>query len=604
MNFRRLPLQCIGILFFFLVLISCDRDYHAVGVELFKETSFETKEAKIPVYSHQKKLEYFQSNGLPLAQLGKIQHPVFGNSEASITAQLTIGNNPTFGVLPQEAELAGDELNPAIINENETVTEVFLEIPFFTNQIDTDRDGVLDALDADPNDVESDSDGDGVLDYVESQSNTNPLSDDSDGDGILDDVDLDNSTYDSENKVYQIDSIYGNREAIFNLKVHELTYFISALDPENNFETYKSYYSNTDYFEQGFVGDKIHDDTYKLNFEELRYNFEKDDPETDAVDETELVETRLTPRIRIPLDTRFFQTKVIDQEGKSVLENADNFARHLKGIIIQSDGFSDDLYMLLDINQAVIKMTYSYDSYNVESAADNNIEKASRTTIINLGTKINTLKNSNFDASITQELQNELTGASSERIYLDGSGLYATIKLFNNDNEDTALLEQLRGKQWLINEANLILYVDQSNYSNADSFIADRLFLYNYKDKIPLSDFYIDNSTNPGSKNGDKSIYGGLLEYDENNLPYRYKFKITDHINRVVRKDSTNVELGLVVNSHVVNIANLNAKTSKQENILYPTAAILNPFGIVLHGSESQDNKTNKLELEVFYTEF
>ena len=604
MNFRRLPLQCIGILFFFLVLISCDRDYHAVGVELFKETSFETKEAKIPVYSHQKKLEYFQSNGLPLAQLGKIQHPVFGNSEASITAQLTIGNNPTFGVLPQEAELAGDELNPAIINENETVTEVFLEIPFFINQIDTDRDGVLDALDADPNDVESDSDGDGVLDYVESQSNTNPLSDDSDGDGILDDVDLDNSTYDSENKVYQIDSIYGNREAIFNLKVHELTYFISALDPENNFETYKSYYSNTDYFEQGFVGDKIHDDTYKLNFEELRYNFEKDDPETDAVDETELVETRLTPRIRIPLDTRFFQTKVIDQEGKSVLENADNFARHLKGIIIQSDGFSDDLYMLLDINQAVIKMTYSYDSYNVESTADNNIEKASRTTIINLGTKINTLKNSNFDASITQELQNELTGASSERIYLDGSGLYATIKLFNNDNEDTALLEQLREKQWLINEANLILYVDQSNYSNADSFIADRLFLYNYKDKIPLSDFYIDNSTNPGSKNGDKSIYGGLLEYDENNLPYRYKFKITDHINRVVRKDSTNVELGLVVNSHVVNIANLNAKTSKQENILYPTAAILNPFGIVLHGSESKDNKTNKLELEVLYTEF
>jgi hypothetical protein len=30
----------------------------------------------------------------------------------------------------------------------------------------------------------------------------------------------------------------------------------------------------------------------------------------------------------------------------------------------------------------------------------------------------------------------------------------------------------------------------------------------------------------------------------------------------------------------------------------------LNPFGIVLHGSESKDNEANKLELEVFYTEF
>ena len=182
--------------------------------------------------------------------------------------------------------------------------------------------------------------------------------------------------------------------------------------------------------------------------------------------------------------------------------------------------------------------------------------------------------------------------------------MHATINLFNNNEEDATLLEELREKQWLINEANLIFYVDQSSYSNADSFIADRVFLYNYKDKIPLSDFYIDNSTNPGSKNGDKSIYGGLLEYDDNNLPYRYKFKITDHINRVVRKDSTNVELGLVVNSHAINIANLNAKTSEQENVLYPTAAILNPFGIVLHGSESQNNEVNKLELEVFYTEF
>lgn len=604
MNFSRLPQQFIGIAFFFFTLISCDSDFQSVGVEIFKEMSFETKKTKIPVYTHQKKVDLFQTNGLPLAQLGKIRHPVFGNSEASITAQLTIGNDPTFGVYAQETELAGDDTNPAIINENETVTEVFLEIPFFTNQIDTDRDGVLDALDADPDDVESDSDGDGVLDYIETQSNTNPLSSDSDGDGILDDVDLDNSTYDSQNSVYQIDSIYGNREATFNIKVYELTYFISALDPDNNFETYKSYYSNTDYFEQGFFGDKIHDDTYKLNFDELRFNFEEDVPETEDVDETELVETRLSPRIRIPLDASFFQTKVIDQEGESVLKNADNFARHLKGIIIQTDDFSDDLYMLLDINQAIIRMTYSYDSYNAESTEESKIEKASKTTTINLGTKINTLKNSSFDPAITQELQNDLNGVSSERIYLDGSGLHTTINLFNNSDEETTLLEELREKEWLINEANLIFYVDQSKYSNTDSLIADRVFLYNYKDKMPLSDFYRDNTTNTSSKNGDKSIFGGLLEYDENNLPYRYKFKITDHINRVVRKDSTNVELGLVMNSHVDNISNLNAKTSELKNILYPMASILNPFGIVLHGSESKDNEANKLELEVFYTEF
>ena len=44
---------------------------------------------------------------------------------------------------------------------------------------------------------------------MEFQSGLNPLSSDSDGDGILDHNDNDNSAYDSENSVYDIDSIYG-----------------------------------------------------------------------------------------------------------------------------------------------------------------------------------------------------------------------------------------------------------------------------------------------------------------------------------------------------------------------------------------------------------
>ena len=35
-------------------------------------------------------------------------------------------------------------------DEQETVSEVWLEIPFYTNQIDRDGDGVIDAFDIDP----------------------------------------------------------------------------------------------------------------------------------------------------------------------------------------------------------------------------------------------------------------------------------------------------------------------------------------------------------------------------------------------------------------------------------------------------------------------
>ena len=111
------------------------------------------------------------------------------------------------------------------------MTAVYLDLPFFTNQKDKDNDGVIDSLDADPEDPESNSDGDELTDFIETQAGLNPLSSDSDGDGILDHNDTDNESYESENNVYQIDSIYGNSNASFNLKVYELTYYLNSLDP-------------------------------------------------------------------------------------------------------------------------------------------------------------------------------------------------------------------------------------------------------------------------------------------------------------------------------------------------------------------------------------
>ena len=170
---------------------------------------------------------------------------------------------------------------------------------------------MIDPFDIDPNDPNSDSDGDGVTDIEERSNGTNPLDSDSDGDGISDLTDTDNSSYDSENKVYSVDSIYGNKSTQFNFKVTELTYFFNDLDPDDNFESIKPYYSQRDYYEEGFVGRVLADHPYQLDFNELRYNYKEDDPETESVNETELVETRLTPRIRIPLDNSFFQEKIL-----------------------------------------------------------------------------------------------------------------------------------------------------------------------------------------------------------------------------------------------------------------------------------------------------
>lgn len=592
-----------------LLFFSCDKEYHSTGSKLLLGTALESKSYDAPVYSYQSKVNYFQTDGLPLAQLGKIELPGLGYTEASITAKIVASVNPTFGNYSQDSEDDQDEDNVAVIDEKETVTAVYLEIPFFNNSDDLDGDGVINALDLDPEDRESDTDGDGVTDYDESVSNLNPLSDDSDGDGVLDDIDQDNSTYEFENKVYEIDSIYGNREATFNLKVYELKYFLSQYDPTTDFEKESKYFSNTDFYDTGFFGTTLHDAPYQLNFEELRYNYKNDDPDTEDVDEREKVGARLTPRIRIPLDKAFFQEKILDQEGEAVFSNNDSFSKHFRGLIIKAENFDDDLYMLLDFGNAQIRIEYEYDHVNTNSTADDTsddfIENKIDTFMMRFGLYFNTLKNNNFNSQVDQEIVVSQGNVPSENIYLSGNGLFSTLRLFEQESEGSQLLDKIRDNQWMINEANLVLFVDQDQYNTfEESLLPDRLYLYKYGTGFPLSDFSIDNTVNNTLKNRDKYIYGGILELDDNNRPYRYKFRITDHVNRLIRNDSTNIDLGLVPSNGLNILYSKRAQTVDLKFINYPATAILNPKGVILHGSESQDHPDGGMKLEIFYTEY
>ena len=591
-----------------MVIFSCDKEYHAVGSELLLPTALKSKSFEAPVSSYQSKVNYYQTDGLPLAQLGKIGLEGLGTTEASITAKLAASTNPIFGNYSHDQEEDGDEFIPELIDEKETVTEVYLEIPFFNNTNDRDGDGVIDAFDLDPDDRESDTDGDGISDVNETNNNLNPLSEDSDGDGVLDDVDQDNKTYESENRVYKIDSIFGNRQARFDLKVYELKYYLSNYDPETDFQKQSQFFSNTDYFERGFYGEILHDGSYQLNFEELRFNFKEDDPDTEDVDEQESVETRLTPRIRIPLDKTFFQEKILDQEGEAVLSSDDNFSKHLRGLIIKTENFDDDLYMLLDIRNGRIMIEYEYDELSTNDTTDDTtddiIKKESKTFQIAFGLNFNTIKNINPNTAIDQEILSGQTDKPSRNIYLSGNGLFSTLKLFE-DSQGGQLLKDIKRNNWVINEANLMLYIDQDQYDLPEqSQFPDRLYLYKYDTGAPLTDFSIDNSVNNTVSNRDKVVYGGILEMDDDDKPHHYKFRITDHVNRLIANDSTNVRLGLVPSNGLNFLNPKRAETVGQDFINYPTTAILNPKGVILHGSESENHPEGSLKLQIFYTEY
>jgi hypothetical protein len=133
------------------------------------------------------------------------------------------------------------------------------------------------------------------------------------------------------------------------------------------------------------------------------------------------------------------------------------------------------------------------------------------------------------------------------------------------------------------------------------------LYLYKYDSGAPLLDYITDNSEAPNLVNGNKITFGGFLEYDNNNRPYRYVFDITKHISDIIRNDSPNIDLGLVVTSNINDDTLLKAfeDLSEDSNYKYPRAATLNPLGTILLGSSPTENLSDKkVQLELTYSSY
>ena len=594
----------IFILFIILSELSCTKEYNSIGTEILKSDTFETSLENIPVFASQKRIQPFKSNGLTSYQLGQINDNIFGKTEASFITQLTLSQpNPYFGKWDSESEINGDSNNIKVIEENETVNNVVLEIPFFNNTFDSDGDGVIDLYDVDSNDIYSDSDGDGVSDIVERSNGTDPLNPDTDGDGINDNEDTESINPNNGATVYDVDSLIGNINASFKIKIEELDYYLRDYDPTNNFESSQKYYSD-DHFIKNFSKETLFDDNIEIDTNEVVI-YNEDDPDTNDVDESTTVKERLSPRLKIPLDNAFFQDKILNKEGSIDLSNPDNFNLFFKGLIISSYNFSDDLLMILDYSNSKIKINYDYDVYNdngtADDTSDDSVEKENKDFEILLsGNQLNLFNKDNYSQEILDNVNNS---ENLSKGYLKGGeGFMLELDLFTENNGEN-ILNEIRSKGWLINEANLTVYVDQTTINSYGGLIEPaRLYLYNIEDQTPLIDYFIDNST--GNKESDKKInHDGLLEYQSDKKGLKYKIRISEHIKNIVRNDSISPKLGLVVTSSIENSQNLDLRENYSLSKI-PISSAINPLGTVIYGPNPEsENFDKRLRLEIYYTE-
>ena len=604
-KFKSIPLLVLA-----FITTSCNKDYYSVGIELFDNQFQNIKSEVFPVFSYQEALDKVQTNNLTNVHLGSYNHEFFGKLNSSFISQLDVTSLENFGDFSQDQENEGSLTDIRVINEEEQLTAVYLDLPFFNNTNDSDNDGVIDLYDVDPNNSSSDSDNDGLSDIIETQAGTNPLSPDTDNDGILDpdDTEIDPGVYNVDSQVYEIDSIFGNRNAEFDLKVFELTYYLSSLDPSNNFETFKEYYSDDDFYKKGYYGKSFFDERVKLNYEEIPVLYTEDDPSTEDVNEVGSVKSYETPRIRVELDKDYFQRAIINKEGSDELINQNNFNNFFKGLIIKADNYSDDIYMLLDILNSRLVLEYNYNFYNTngtDDVTDDIIERKKKSNTIPLGgVTINLYDYNNFDQSIIDEIDSSTNNNPSEKIYLNGSKLISKLRLFSNNNATSTELEIFKTKNVLINEANIILYLDDVIHNSNFEFLPKRLYLYSFDSGAPIEDYNKDFTVDYQNPiNSNKYLYGGFLQYDSNNNPVSYKFNITNHVSNIIRYDSLNIDLGLTLTTDIEN-GFLRSAYKNGAKLNIPDASVSLPFPIALFGSNTNSDLAKKLKLEVLYTEY
>ena len=524
--------------------IACDKDFATVGSDIIGENNFEsesTKEYSVVAYTNP--LEAVQTNNLTRNFLGAYNDPLYGLTTASFVSQLAMSAyDPDFG-------------------DGIKMDSVVLTVPYFSTRVETNSEGET---------------------------------------------------------IYKLDSVFG--DGFVDMAVYENKYFLNSIDPNENLGTPLKYFSNSTTtngsINQSLLeGEPIPVASSSVGPTNIISNFKPSNKEIQLWDADDEITERLAPAMRIKMDTLYWREKIINKQDAIEISNTNNFINYYRGIYLKTTPISGSGSLaMLNFTAPGANITIYYTKNPIAEGA----ERSPSTFVLRFsGNRVNFLDNQ-FNFAIPQG--DAVNG--DEKLYLKGAGgSNAVIDLFKSGSYEDGVSPEfidfkndfvftdennkfLKSKR-LVNEANLVFYVDQSSVIGNEP---DRLYLYDLTNAIKLRDYDLD------FPNNNVPIFSrinhlGILQR-EGDTPsgegIKYKMKITEHINNLLLLDSTNVKLGLAVSTNI-NIEEIEQQASLKttgDDIVQkvPESSILSPKGTVLFGNNTS-NTDKRLYLEIFYTE-
>ena len=541
--------------FFILFIYSCDKDFTSIDSDVISAENainFNTSSIDYPIVASNLRLNPVKSNNLPSFMLGYNNNPFYGESKASFLGQVVPAEfSPSFG-------------------ENVVLDSVILTIPYYSRGVETSEEGDI---------------------------------------------------------TYEIDSVYGSTAT--KLYVYKSNFYLRDFNPSGDFSDSQNYYSNGALsnsesinqaeieaellYESGILGDGS--DDFIPSSERI------DLTSLDSLGET-YVSSSIAPAIRLKLNNpndNFWQSLFFENEGNPELINPNTFKEFFRGLYIKADGVnSDGSMMLLNFASSNTKLTIHYTS---ETSTDSDTDSGGTSTetitsqneyVLNFTDNLVNIYENNFLVDVS----NPNTVDGDERIYLKGGeGYMSTVDLFGGDIQDengemVNAFEHFKNSFYdeeneiankIINEAYIEFFVDQTQDIGSEP---DRIYLYNFEQNTALIDYFLDQSVSSTTINA-KINHLEPLTRDGDSITgegVKYKIRITEHLNNLILRDSTNARLALVVTSNVGSIDNFSILNSGEEDRDFPSGAILTPKGTVLHGSQSEDID-KRPRIKIYYTD-
>ena len=538
--------QHIKIIVILLAFVSCEKDFASFDSEVINSDNainFSTNSVEYNLTTQSEMVNPVQTNNLPSFLLGSYNHPQYGRSNSSFVGQMVPSEyNHDFG-------------------DNVVLDSVVLTIPYFSRGIDTSEEGDI---------------------------------------------------------TYEIDSVYGDDP--IKISVYRNNFFFRTFDPFSDFDTSQSYYSNGSLSVEEII------DGTQLEGELL---FEIDDftPSAEQINLTEIdtagnpyVAQRIAPALRFKLNNpndNFWETNFFENEGNQVLTNEPNFKEFFRGLYIKVESNSNGSIMLLNFASSNTKLTIHYTSDNTnigdsDTGSVDEIETNQHEYEMNFsGNLINLFDNENpIDVGLIDQTN------GNENIYLrGGEGIITTLDLFSgsitNDNGEE-MSEFDHFKQFfyddisdepirIVNEAYIEFFVNQ-NFANDDE--PERIYIYNYEQNTALIDYFLDQSVSSLTINAKINHLEPLVRDSlDDDKGIKYKIRITEHLNNLILRDSTNAKLALGVISDVASVQNFKILNgSESENKRLASGIILSPKGTILHGNLSADIE-KRPKIKIYYTE-